>query len=485
MKNKTLYVNFNGDKTERTILNTKKVKADKYQEEAILCNSNCLLIAGAGAGKTFTIVGKINYVLENNIYKEKDILVISFTNKSVEDLKLKINYDIDIFTFHKLAMQILKDYNIDFSIASDSMLEFIIDEFFQTLDKDDLIQEILNYFKEYSYQKFLNSYKFSNFKKIISTFIHLYKTNNKTKEDLKNIWYLNPFYLKFIFIILNVYETELLAKGQLDFDDIIKKATLVLDRFYKYKLIIIDEFQDTSFLRWELVAKLLSLNNAKIFAVGDDFQSIYHFSGCNVNLFLDFEHLVSNAKILKLKYTYRNSQELINIAGKFILKNPKQVNKELLSNKSLKKPVLFWYYLNARKRFKSLIDKLILKYEDILILQRNNKDIDNYITEAFGKDNNYLTYKNKRIRIMTVHSSKGLEAECVIIINLLDKTMGFPNKIVDEKFIENINNLNDNFLYAEERRLFYVALTRTKNEVYLFTPFFNKSCFCKEIKKII
>lgn len=457
---------------------------DEFQKKAIVSNGNILLIAGAGAGKTFTIIGKINYLIENKIYEDKDILIISFTNKSVDDLKRKLKYNIDVLTFHKLAMNILIDHNITFNIASDNTLKYITEEFFYSLSSPTLKRELLNYYKEYDYNIFLKSNKFNNLIKIITTFIKLFKTNDININEFNKIYKLDKTLSKFILIILKIYSEELSSNNYLDFDDIIKKATLTLKSFYKYKYIIIDEFQDTSLLRWNLINKLLKLNQATIFAVGDDFQSIYHFSGCNINLFLNLKEYIPDLKILKLKYTYRNSQELINIASKFILKNKKQISKDLISHKHLKEPIKYIYYYNPKKALKNLLDKLLTINDDILILGRNNKDIDEYINKEYVKENDFLIYKNKKIKYLTVHSSKGLEANYVIIINLTNKIMGFPNKIINNKLINIINSNQDNFLYAEERRLFYVALTRTKNEVFLLTPFLKKSEFIKELRKI-
>ena len=117
-----------------------------------------------------------------------------------------------------------------------------------------------------------------------------------------------------MFDIYRIYLEELNSTYSIDFDMMISLASFIvkkrgMKRFYKY--IIIDEFQDTSKIRFNLINKLLTLNKAIIFAVGDDYQSIYHFSGCDINLFWDFKKLVPNSKILKLKYTYRNSQELM------------------------------------------------------------------------------------------------------------------------------------------------------------------------------
>ena len=444
---------------------------DKYQLDAVKSLNNTLLIAGAGSGKTFTIIKKIEFLINNNICKVDEILVMSFTNKSVNDLKEKINYDIDIFTFHKLAMNILNYYKIPYTIVNDNYLKFVTNEFFHSLKDQNMQVEILNYFNEYDYQYFLSSYKYQEFIKLIITILKIYKTNNCTKNDLKRCYKKDMFLSKYLYIIKNVYDNELMSSNLMDFDDLIINATNILNKFYKYKYIIIDEFQDTSKIRFNLINKLRVLNNAKIFAVGDDYQSIYHFSGCDINLFLDFKNLIPNSKVLYLKYTYRNSQELINVATNFIAKNKKQLKKDLISNKRINKPIELIYYINPKKAFKKLYQKVKNINNDVLILGRNNFDINKYCDFPV----NYLT----------VHSAKGLEAENVIIINMVNDTYGFPNKIINNKLLEELHPSDKNILYAEERRLFYVALTRTKNKVYILIPLVNKSCFIKELKKMI
>lgn len=454
------------DKTKNLIM-----KPDKYQLDAIKSNKNTLLIAGAGAGKTFTIIEKIKYLINEKNIKPCEILVISFTNKSVNDLKRKIDYKIDIMTFHKLAISILDKKHTQYSLVSDKYLEYVTDEFFKSIDLDKR-DELLKYFKEYNYDKFLESYKFINFKKLIITLIKLYKTNNKTKDDIKKLFLKDNFLTKYAYIVKCVYENELKSSGKYDFDDLIIKATESLDEDLGYKYIIIDEFQDTSLIRFNLIKKIKDLSNAILFCVGDDYQSIYHFSGCDINIFLNFTKYVPNSQIKKLKYTYRNSQELIDISTKFVMKNKSQIKKKLLSHKHLDKPIEFIYYINPYIVFKKLYNKLKKENNDLLILGRNNFDINKFSKEEIKE-------------FMSVHSSKGLEAENVILINLTDGLYGFPNKIINSKLIEELNPSDKTYLYAEERRLFYVALTRTKNKVYILVPFFNKSIFIKELKKIM
>ena len=284
----------NLDKTKRLIM-----KPDKYQLDAIKSTKNTLLIAGAGAGKTFTIVEKIKYLVNEIGIKQEEILVISFTNKSVNDLKKKIDFDINIMTFHKLAMSVLDKKNINYNLVSDTELEFITNEYFRSIDLEKR-DEILRYFKEYDYDKFLNSYKYIQFKKIIITLIKLYKTNNKNKDDIKKLFLKDYFLSKYTYIIKCLYDNELNSSNRLDFDDLIIKATQCLDEDLGYKYIIIDEFQDTSLIRFNLIKKIKELSGSTFFCVGDDYQSIYHFSGCDINIFLNFTKYIPNSEIKKL-----------------------------------------------------------------------------------------------------------------------------------------------------------------------------------------
>ena len=203
--------------------------------------------------------------------------------------------------------------------------------------------------------------------------------------------------------------------------------------------------------------------------VGDDWQSIYSFTGSNLEIFTNFKKMFPNSKIIKLKNTYRNSKELIKITEKFINKNRKQIKKKLKSKKSIKHAINIYYY---DQDIKEVLNKIIKenKNEKLIILGRNNKDI-NKIPEE---------HKNK---YMTIHKSKGLESENTIIINLENKYDSLPSKITDSEFLKYVKSNIDNYPYAEERRLFYVALTRTKNKNFLIVKRDNPSVFIKELIK--
>ena len=472
-------------------------KLDSDQLNVVLDKSKYLMvIAGAGSGKSLTILAKIKYLIKSGI-SPNEIIVVSFTNFSSNSLKEKIknelNINMNVYTFHKLALSIL---NNKYNIVEPNTLEYIIDDFFY----NDLLdnKNIYKFFKvknEIEYIELLESKEFINYKKTISTFIHLFKCNNYKLDDFNNFLkkskHIFNFNFKkekmFLLFSLNIYlkYTNYLEDNNLiDFDDMIIKATDNIDSYNKkIKYIIIDEYQDTSFIRFNLIKKLLDKTNSNLMVVGDDYQSIYKFSGCNINLFLNFKNYFDNSKIMYLNTTYRNSFELIKIASNFIQKNKNQIKKNLKSNKHLNNPIKIIYYQDQINDFKKLLNK-IYDNKELLVLGRNNFDIDRYIDREFKLINDYYFYKNIKFKYMTIHKSKGLESDNVIILNLSNDILGIPSQIKNDKILRFVESY-ERYPFSEERRLFYVALTRTKNKVYLFTPKDNESIFVKEIKKEI
>jgi len=422
---------------------------DKEQREVVLCkNKNVLVSAGAGSGKSLTIIGKIRYLVEIDKVNIKDILVISFTNDTVNSLKNKLldnyNYDIDVFTFHKLGLNILENVNYHIDIISSDYLEYIVLEYFNGLMLNNIYfqKKLLKYFKvKDTYINFINNdCRFREFTKLVIRFISLFRSNNLSINDFYNILISNRnklfgkkkvFLLRIILDIYLIYIDELKSSGKIDFDDMIIEACKNIDNInFNYKYIIIDEYQDTSLVKFNMIEKLVDKMNSNLLVVGDDFQSIYRFTGCSLDLFLNFDKMFDDVKTFKLTNTYRCCYELINISGKFIMKNKYQIKKELKSNKHIYDPL---YIIYTKNNVDCLI-KLILKNKDkeIMIIGRNNFDIYKYIDNRFKLDNNNLIYINDtsiKIRYLTAHRSKGLESDVVIIINMIDDIFGFPNKI--------------------------------------------------------
>ena len=436
---------------------------NEKQLEAVKSLENTLVVAGAGSGKTFTIVNKIKYLLNNNIYKENELLIISFTNESVNDLKRKIDYNLDIMTFHKLAITLIN--NPDMKISNEYYLKFIINEYFNSYGKYNKKQNKL-------IKRILQEMDIDNLKKLIFTFINLYKSNYNDINYLLNLYqkshFINKIYFKIILEIYHIYNQELKASNLYDFNDMIKIATNNINNNIiktNYKYIIIDEFQDTSLNRFKLIDAIMKQNNAKIFVVGDDYQSIYRFSGCNLDIFLNFNKLVNNLNIINLDYNYRNPKEIIDVANSFIMKNKNQIKKETICLKNINKPIKICFYKNKRTAIEKILKYIDTKY---LILGRNNTDKDLFNVQ----DKPFLT----------IHKSKGLEEDNIILINLTNNNNSLPSKIKNHKVINKIIK-TDYYPYEEERRLFYVALTRTRNNIYLLVPKSNYSIFIKELMK--
>lgn len=454
---------------------------DEEQRIAVITDEcSNLIVAGAGSGKSLTIIGKIRYLIERKNIKEEQILCISFTRDASinleKNIKKNYNYNIKVYTFHKLSLDLLKYKKLN--ISDPKTLNYIVDEYFYMVCDNNTIKSkikrLLNKI-DTPYSSILNSKELCSLKKLIITFINLFKTNNYKINHFLNVKG-NKDLISIIIDIYCMYEEELKSTYSIDFNDMIILATDYVKNnpIKKYKYIIVDEYQDTSYVRYLLLKEIINKTGAKIVCVGDDYQSIYRFNGCNLNMFLDFKKYFGYSKILKINNTYRNSQELIDIAGSFIMKNKRQLYKKLRSSKHINRPIKIMYSNNLKK----LLDVVIKKHNKILVLGRNNFDINKY----FKLDNEgYFVYKDIKIKYLTIHASKGLEEDCVIIINMNDDILGIPNKIKDDNILKYVNNNKDIYPFEEERRLFYVALTRTKNEVYLLVNKKNPSVFVKEI----
>lgn len=315
------------------------------------------------------------------------------------------------------------------------------------------------------------------------------------------------------------YQRFLKERNAVDFEDMINESARVLRQAKEmkeklhFKYIIVDEYQDISRQRFDLTTALSEVCDGKIIAVGDDWQSIYAFSGSDISLFTKFQEKMGYAKLLKIVKTYRNAQEVIDIAGNFIQQNPTQIKKQLLSSKTIKDPVMIYTYDNSYKQKNqdrrsgvlyatahavetALVQ--IMEYNKqegkkdngkILLLGRYGFDGDQlersglFEYKARGSKLKSVKYPQLDITFMTVHMAKGLGYDNVIVINGKNETYGFPSKIEDDPVLSFVIKGDHSVDYAEERRLFYVAMTRTKNRVYFIAPEQNPSEFLLEIKQ--
>jgi DNA helicase-4 len=345
--------------------------------------------------------------------------------------------------------------------------------------------------------------------KLIETFINLCKSRQLDYDSITKLFSDNhkaansfmlqrqKLFLQFALPILKKYDQALNEANEIDFNDMINLATNLIQQNQPqttYQYIIIDEYQDISYSRFHLIKTIRELSGARLICVGDDWQSIYRFAGSDISLFSQFEKYVGKHEKLFIEQTYRNAQSLIDITSKYIQKNTKQIAKNPKSTKEpLENPIKFVYYSqdNAEDVFIAEIQALIDKMgnKPILILGRHSFDINEFIKLTpnskimYNERNDTIEIKGLEdldIKYITVHKSKGLEADNVIVLNLKNHLLGFPNKMTDDPMLSLLLSDDEEYRFAEERRLFYVALTRTKNEVVLLIPT-DVSLFAEEL----
>jgi len=320
------------------------------------------------------------------------------------------------------------------------------------------------------------------------------------KEKTDNIRTL--LFLEIVEPIYNYYQEQLAKQNRIDFQDMINFAHIYLAEIEQqqlempYKYIIIDEFQDIARQRFNLTKKLSEITKAKVVAVGDDWQSIFAFAGSDIGLFTRFLELMGSGIEMKITHTYRNSQELIDIAGGFIQKNISQIKKKLISPKHIANPIILTEFDDTYKpdyamaeAAEKTIDRIIDEYgknSSILLVGRYNYDSykicrTGKFSELPGNRIKCEKFPYANITFMTTHSAKGLGFDNVILLNMFEGKFGFPCQLEDDPIMKLVRYEDTSMPFAEERRLFYVALTRTKNKVYILTPQKKPSRFLIEL----
>lgn len=391
---------------------------NNIQEEIINSNEpHILILAGAGSGKTTTLKHKILNIIENEDISKNKILCITFTKKASYELKERINNNlVDIFTFHSFCYKYLKEYNI----LKDKKIAFNLDKKFS---KKNLLKiSILKLKAKISKRKY-----FKNYNKFLST-------NNL-----------------------------------IDFDDLLILFLKNINLFnINYKYILVDEFQDTNLIQYEIIKKITK-NYTKTIAVGDFDQSIYKFRGANnqiINKYInDYK-----AKTYILNYNYRSSKEIVETSNELINKNIYRIEKKLkYTIKNNNTEIIYKNLNNYNEIYQDIINnikKLRTKNIDInkmAILSRNNKELI-YLKNYF---NNSIYFYDLKPKILTIHQSKGLEFDYCFIIGLEDGNL--PSRI------------NNQYLdFEEERRLFYVAITRAKTKLFLYSSKYDLNLNYKE-----
>lgn len=314
--------------------------------------------------------------------------------------------------------------------------------------------------------------------RLVITFINLLKSSGKSIQDvLQQAISAND--KRSVFIVKNIiqpvlegYTAILNDSGQIDFTDAILQATEICSTSHpvEYDYIIVDEFQDISVDRYKFLKVLREGNPpAKLYCVGDDWQSIYRFSGSDMSLFNLFPEFFGPTEINKIETTYRFGEPLVSLSSRFIQRNNVQVSKDIHPFRpDIQTNLDFIPY--DRANYCIAIENLVKSIpadKSIFLLGRYSFD-DYYLSFTWkcAKEGNrfYYTICGRKIEFLTVHKSKGLEADYVILLQCNKDTYGFPSLVSDDSLLNYVLTESDQFPYGEERRLFYVAITRAKEK---------------------
>ena len=451
-----------------------------------------LIVAGAGSGKTTTILGKILYLLQSGFASPPEILVLSFTHDSATEFRERFSREyyqtfaeqillrkspppnITIETFHSLALKLLRSLWPDFSVVAD-----------KTDPADDTSSD---------------SDDKTTLTSIIREFLDLHELEPETVAQIASK-FSSEEYRKLFLTVFEQYRGELLGlleKHRATFSGLIKLAIRYLRSGQiktRYRYIIVDEYQDLSALRQEFLHLLIESSQANLFAVGDDWQAIYGFSGSRVDFTLNFRRFWGDFSLHRISKTYRFGPTLAGLSSSFIMQDHAQIRKQIRSQKEdALEPVVEISGDSERLDLEVLTHYFESLPGNSSILLLGRFQIDQFRLVHCSKFKltpdgiEFQTRPDLKIRFLTVHQSKGLESDYVIILNNREAKLGFPAHVKDPplktELIKIAEELRlDQVSVNEERRLFYVALTRAKQQVILLTVDGKESSFIMELRR--
>ncbi|MFC0386885.1 UvrD-helicase domain-containing protein [Muricoccus vinaceus] len=298
--------------------------------------------------------------------------------------------------------------------------------------------------------------------------------------------------------ILEAWDAALAAEGSIDFEDMLNLAAEHLEsgRYEApYELIMADEFQDASRARARLCRALVQKPGRFLFAVGDDWQSINRFAGADVSVMTGFQDWFGHGQLLKLEQTFRCPQALCDVSSQFISKNPNQIRKRVRSATLAMGPVLQAFQVDSKDKLADAIDQFVMKLaqavQDGIIPPARDGKVSVYVLGRYNADRQYVPARKFRferwvnVSFLSIHRSKGSEADYVILPEMLSVLRGrsFPNTRADDPVLALAMPAGNDFPQGEERRLFYVALTRARRSVAMFTVRGQCSSFLREMEE--
>lgn len=453
---------------------------NEKQKDFVLTEcGTCVVLAGAGSGKTKALTTKIYYLIKYKQIKPYEILAITFTNKAAKEMKERVEsyfngeiHGIQISTFHSFCSRFLRtELNSNFVIFDDKDVKSVIKSILKKMELDE---------KEFPVNG-ISSY-IDNLKNL-GYYIGKENLSNKEKELLKNGYY----------DIYEEYQSELEKSNALDFGDLIVRTIQILDKNEnltekyqnKFKYIMVDEYQDTNDAQYILIKKLYNKNNS-LFVIGDEDQSIYSFRGSNVYNILNFEKDFENTKVIKLEENYRSFNNILNVANSVIGNNEHRLGKKLFSSKSSgSKIILNKFYDDKLEAIHTinLIKEKINKGtspKEISIIYRNNSQ-SRLFEEQLRKEN--IPYKIfGGMKFYDRREIKDIISYLRFLINKNDnfsllRIINLPTRGIGKKTVDEMINISDNeniSIYQVLRENKIKLAKKAKNNIEEFLSIFEK-----------
>ena len=507
-------------------LTSSRGSLNEQQQKAVIRNDQHNLVdASAGTGKTLTLTHRFLYLYRLGVSVD-DIIAITFTNTAVEEMKDRIadslnqvdRSDLQIYTFHKISMKIIEDsmkegMNMSYVSAESSYLDSLISGFVDNKSwvVENFPEEVEQFSREHEVFRELNDNsgdlnKYTeDYKRFVRHAWNFGLSPDAIHEKLTTAKRRQYHFSRAGIAILRAFTQACKEReSPLDFQDMLNSATRIVEEnpeVFKteFQHILVDEFQDVSETEVRFLEGFLGQNSdTHLFVVGDDWQSIYGFRGSNPRYFIEFEDRFDGVEQTQLKTNYRSPPDIVEASADLMRKSTVRQNQksvEAFKNGDCD-PGLHRFGGDYEIRFSEYVADLVERsaeegtsLSDILILSRNNKNspymkkiretlVDREITHSrSGSEND----PGEGVLIQSIHSSKGTEAEHVILVHAVETEHGLPSPEKENELFEPaIANTGD--YYSEERRLCYVALTRTEKKLDVITQSGVESRYIQDIE---
>ncbi|EMJ3153241.1 DNA helicase IV [Yersinia enterocolitica] len=486
--------------------NVESSPLNESQSRAVVNGEDSVLVlAGAGSGKTSVLVARAGWLLRRNEALPEQILLLAFGRQAADEMNSRIKQrlgvdDIQAKTFHALALQIIQQGSrktpVISKLESDSQARrsLLIKHWQQQCSEKKAQAKGWREWLTDELEWDIDDGEFWRDSRLaarlagrLERWLGLMRMHGGSQAEMieqadEEVRALFQKRIRLMAPLLKAWKTALKEEGAVDFSGLIHQAVNLLEkgRFVSpWKHILVDEFQDISPQRAMLLSALRKQNKQTcLFAVGDDWQAIYRFSGAELSLTTAFSQNFGESAECALDTTYRFNDRIGEIANRFIQQNPYQLKKPLNSlSQGNKKSVV----ILPSEQLESLLDKLsgfVKDDERILILARYHHLRPEILQKATTR------WPKLTIDFMTIHASKGQQADYVIIAGLHEGNDGFP-AVVRESILEDVLlPPPEDFPDAEERRLLYVAMTRAKHQVWLLQDTANPSIFVNKLSEL-